>query len=78
MENPVKQISESARESMLALSQRPDIGNLTAMYKALSQASGLSESWIAKFYQRAKDNPTQDTLDQLLAAINAVSQKAAA
>ena len=63
---------------MLTLSLRPDIGSLTAMYRELSRNSGLSESWIAKFYQRAKDNPTQDTLDLLLAAIDRAASKKAA
>jgi hypothetical protein len=78
MNAPVKQISEQARCDMLTLSLRPDIGSLTAMYRELSRNSGLSESWIAKFYQRAKDNPTQDTLDLLLAAIDRAASKKAA
>lgn len=70
-----KQISEWALASIARLSRRPDIRTLTAAYRTLSRESGLSESWIAKFYQGAKPNPTQETLDSLVAAIKVVDAK---
>lgn len=78
MDVTVREISEQARRAILDLSLQPNFGTLTSVYEELSSVSGLSVSWIAKFYQQAKDNPTQDTLDNLIAAINAVNQKAAA
>ena len=70
-----KQISNWAREAISVLSKQPEFGTLTVVYEELSRVSGLSVSWIAKFYQRAKKNPTQDTLDNLVAAIKSVVDK---
>lgn len=54
---------------MLALCVRKEFENITTLYARLAGISGLSESLIAKFYQQARPNPTQKTLDQLVAAI---------
>lgn len=78
MDVTVKQISEWARQSMTVLAHDPRYGNLTSVYAVLSRTSGLSESWVAKFYQGAKPNPTQDTLDRLVLAIKSASKLEAA
>ena len=78
MDVTAKQISDWARESISTLSERPEFGTLTAVYKELARISGLSESFIAKFYQLAKPNPTQDTIDQLVHAIKSIDTEKAA
>lgn len=78
MDVTVKQISTWARGSIRSLSEQPKFGTLTAVYRELSRLSGLSESWVAKFYQEAKPNPTQDTLDQLVTAIKKAGRQKAA
>ena len=78
MDVTAKQISDWARGSIAKLAEHPDFGTLTSVYDELARVSGLSVSWIAKFYQFAKRNPTQDTLDKLVAAIKSVSAKKAA
>lgn len=57
---------------MARLSKREDIGTLTSLYRELSRITGLSESWLAKFYSGAKPNPTGETLDRLVAAIKEI------
>ena len=67
-----KQLSDWARGQIKSLGNHPSTGGLIRVYRDLSERSGISESYIAKFTQAKKDNVTVATLDKLLAAIDAV------
>lgn len=73
-----RELCDNVRTSMTNLAKDPRYGSITAVYRAVSQFSGLSESLVAKFYQGAKKNPTAQTLDSLMFGVKAAERRPAA
>jgi transcriptional regulator with XRE-family HTH domain len=67
MDVTAKSMVAWTRESIRELAR--DCGTVDAAHEALAKQSGLSASWIRKFYYGEKDNPTANTIDRLVAAI---------
>lgn len=63
------------RASIRSLSKHPEFGTLDAVFLELSSLSGLSKSAVMKLHSGEAINPTADTIDKLMAALDAVSRK---
>jgi len=77
MNTTAKDIQDMALAQLDAICTFPQRSN-TALYKELSEYSGLSVSHIRQFHQGMKPNLTIDTLDRLMDAIKKSLRKAAA
>jgi len=78
MEITARQMADRARASMKALAVHPEYGSLRAVYEEISAHSGLSTSFINKFVDGSKPNPTAATLDKMIFAVKQATQRAAA
>lgn len=78
MDITARELCEKVRASMRDLASDPRYGSITAVYRAVADFSGLSESLVAKFYQGAKKNPTASTLDSLMFGVKAAARRPAA
>ena len=70
----------TARE--LATETRMGIGSIarkhdskTLAFALVAEVSGVSESTVAKFYYKAKNNPSVDILDAMAAAVKHLSEQ---
>lgn len=78
MDTKAVQLADWARQSILSLALDPEFGSLTAVQKFIAAEAHLSVSYVQKFTQGAKENPTVRTVDALIYAIKAAKRRAAA
>lgn len=77
MNTTAKDIQEFALAQLDAICNFPHRSD-TALYKELSEYSGLSVSYIRQFHKGERPNLTTDALDRLVDAIKKSLRKAAA
>lgn len=75
METTVKDIASWAREHL----DRAEtvFGGKSSLYRHLSEQYGISEFTVRNFHKGEKDNPTQNMLDALVAALRDLESRAA-
>lgn len=75
MDVTVKDIAAWARQQLDEAENR--FGGRSQLYRHLQDKYGISEFTIRNFHKGEKDNPTQNMLDALVAALNDLNCKAA-
>ena len=78
MKHTARELVEWIRASTRSLSVNPEYGSLAAAMREISDLSGVSVSLIHKIYDGRTNNPTTDTIDNLVRAIKRANGKLAA
>lgn len=78
MDYTARELVEWIRASLRSLSVSPEYGSLASAMRGISASSGVSVSLIHKIYDGRANNPTTDTIDKLVASLNAAARKSAA
>jgi len=68
-----RQIATETRMGIGSLAKR--YGSKTKAFDTIAEVSGVSASMIAKFYYRAKDNPSTDILDAMAAGVRHLAEQ---
>ena len=62
-----RQIATETRMGIGSIAKR--YSNKTLAFELVAEVSGVSASMVAKFYYKAKDNPSVNVLDAMTAAV---------